>query len=98
MTSQERLKTMRYRWLGLAGLGVAALALGACNNDDLLAVNKAPNNPTSAPPQPVFTYATRVAMARSFGRLPMKITGPERAGHSQDRRPYPAGRTCRQAE
>ena len=89
MTSQERLKTMRYRWLGLAGLGVAALALGACNNDDLLAVNKDPNNPTSAPPQPVFTYATRVAMARYFGRTPMNMTGPELTGQHLAESQYP---------
>jgi hypothetical protein len=89
MTSLERLKTMRYRWLGLAGLGVAALALGACNTDDLVAVNKDPNNPTSAPPQPVFTYATRVSMARYYGRTPMNMTGPVLTGQHLAESQYP---------
>jgi hypothetical protein len=80
---------MRYRWLGLAGLGAAALALGACNTDDLAAVNKDPNNPTSAPPQPVFTYATRVAMQRYFGRTPMNMTGPELTGQHLAESQYP---------
>jgi hypothetical protein len=68
---------MRYRWLGLAGLGVvAALGMSACNADDLVRVNEDPNNPTSAPPQPVFTFATRSAMQRFYGRTPMNMTGP----------------------
>lgn len=77
----ERLKTMRYKWLGLAGLGVVTvLGLSACNPDDLVKVNEDPNNPTSAPPPPVFTYATRVAMQRFYGRTPMNMTGPVLTG------------------
>jgi hypothetical protein len=67
---------MRYRGLGLAGLGVAALAWGACDTDDLVRVNTDPNNPITAPAPPVFTYATRVSMQRWFGRNPMNMTGP----------------------
>lgn len=68
---------MRYRWLGLAGLGVAAaLGLSACNADDLVRINEDPNNPTSAPPPPVFTFSTRIAMQRFYGRTPMNMTGP----------------------
>jgi hypothetical protein len=80
---------MRYRWLGLAGLGVAALTLGACNTDDLVRVNNDPNNPTSAPPQPVFTYATRVSMQRFFGRTPMNMTGPVLTGQHLAESQYP---------
>ena len=39
-------------------------------------VNDDPNNPTSAPPQAVFTYATRVAMQRWFGSNPTNMRGP----------------------
>ena len=81
---------MRYRGIGLAGLGVAAaLGLSACNNDDLVRVNQDPNNPTSAPPQPVFTYATRVAMQRFFGRNPMNMTGPVLTGQQLAESQYP---------
>ena len=80
---------MRYKWLGLAGLGVAALALGACSTSDLVSVNKDPNNPTSAPPQPVFTYATRVSMARYYGRTPMNMTGPVLTGQHLAESQYP---------
>jgi hypothetical protein len=52
------------------------LATGACNTDKLVNVNEDPNNPTSAPPQAVFTYATRVAMARWFGSNPTNMRGP----------------------
>jgi SusD/RagB-like outer membrane lipoprotein len=67
---------MRYRWLGLAGIGVAALAWGGCDADELVRVNQDPNNPTSAPPPPVFTYATRISMQRWFGRTSMNMVGP----------------------
>jgi Starch-binding associating with outer membrane len=67
---------MRYRWLGLAGIAVAALAWGACNTDDLVRINEDPNNPTTAPAPPVFTYATRVSMQRWFGRTSMNMVGP----------------------
>ena len=81
---------MRYRRIGLAGLGVAAaLGLSACSNDDLVRVNQDPNNPTSAPPQPVFTYATRVAMQRFFGRNPMNMTGPVLTGQQLAESQYP---------
>lgn len=76
-------KTMRYRDFGLrygrfrlAGLGaVLVLGVGACNTDKLINVNENPNNPTSAPPQAVFTYATRVAMQRWFGSNPTNMRG-----------------------
>ena len=61
----------------LAGLG-AVMVLGAlaCNTDKLTRVNEDPNNPTSAPPQAVFTYATRIAMQRWFGSNPTNMRGP----------------------
>lgn len=50
---------------------VASLALAAgvvgCNNDNLTNLNKNPNNPTSAPPGPVFTQAARLSAARFIG-------------------------------
>ena len=66
---------LRYRRFRLAGLGVLVLGAGACNTDKLINVNENPNNPTSAPPQAVFTYATRVAMARWFGSNPTNMRG-----------------------
>src|SRR5918992_93052 len=69
--------TMRYRRLWIAGLGGAlALGVGACNTEKLVEVNEDPNNPTSAPPQAVFTYATRIAMQRWFGSNPTNMRGP----------------------
>lgn len=68
---------LTYRGFRLAGLGAALmLGVGACNTDELINVNEDPNNPTSAPPQAVFTYATRVAMQRWFGSNPMNHRGP----------------------
>jgi hypothetical protein len=68
---------MRYKGFGIAGLGAAlVLGLGACNPDELVNVNEDPNNPTSAPPQAVFTYATRVAMQRWNGSNPTNHRGP----------------------
>jgi hypothetical protein len=67
---------MRYRKLGLAGLGSLVLGIGACNTDNLVNINENPNNPTSAPPQAVFTYATRIAMQRWFGSNPTNMRGP----------------------
>ena len=55
---------------------VLALGLAACNADKLTRVNEDPNNPTSAPPQAVFTYATRIAMQRWFGSNPTNMRGP----------------------
>jgi hypothetical protein len=77
-------KTMRYRNFGLihrrfrlAGIGaVLALGVGACDADKLTNVNENPNNPTSAPPAAVFTYATRIAMQRWFGSNPTNMRGP----------------------
>lgn len=50
---------------------VAGLALGvgvaACNPDRLTSMNVDPNNPTDAPPGPVFTDAVRVAVNRWLG-------------------------------
>jgi len=60
------------RIAALLGLG-----LGACNSDDLTNVNQDPNNPTSAPPGPVFTNAARLAMTRWLGSGAMDLRGPE---------------------
>ncbi len=77
LLSLERSPTMRYRSLRLAGLGAAfVLGVGACNPDELVEVNQDPNNPTSAPPPAVFTYATRIAMQRWFGSNPTNMRGP----------------------
>ena len=68
---------MRYTRIGIASLGAGLVfGLGACNPDELVKVNEDPNNPTSAPPQAVFTYATRVAMQRWNGSNPMNHRGP----------------------
>ena len=68
---------MTYRSLRLASVGaVVLLGLSACNPDNLTKINQDPNNPTSAPPAPVFTYATRVAMQRWFGSNPTNMRGP----------------------
>ena len=61
--------------IAFVGAGLV-LGLGACNTDKLVQVNTDPNNPTSAPPQAVFTYASRVAMARWFGSNPTNMRGP----------------------
>src|SRR5215212_8264877 len=66
-----------YRSFGIASLGAAMLlSAGACRTDELVNVNEDPNNPTSAPPQAVFTYASRVAMQRWFGSNPTNMRGP----------------------
>lgn len=54
-----------------------ALGVGACNSDTLTDVNQDPNNPTSAPPGPVFTSAARLAMNRWLGGGAMDLRGPE---------------------
>lgn len=77
-------RAMRYANAGsinrsfrLVGFGAAlVLGIGACNADDLTRVNEDPNNPTSAPPQAVFTYASRITMQRWFGSNPMNFRGP----------------------
>ena len=68
---------MTYRSFRFASVGaVVLLGLSACNPDDLTKVNQDPNNPISAPPAPVFTYATRIAMQRWFGSNPTNMRGP----------------------
>ncbi|MGH7678633.1 MAG: SusD/RagB family nutrient-binding outer membrane lipoprotein [Gemmatimonadaceae bacterium] len=67
---------MRSKSLVIACVGTALLGLGACNTDKLVRINEDPNNPTSAPPQAVFTYATRVSMQRWFGSNPTNHRGP----------------------
>jgi hypothetical protein len=68
---------MTYKSLGLASLGaVVLLGVSGCNPDKLIKVNDDPNNPTSAPPQAVFTYAARIAMQRWFGSNPTNMRGP----------------------
>lgn len=70
--------TMRYRRPTIGALGAAlVLGIGACNTDKLVNINEDPNNPTSAPPQAVFTYATRIAMQRWNGSNPMNFRGTE---------------------
>ncbi|MDO8502777.1 MAG: SusD/RagB family nutrient-binding outer membrane lipoprotein [Gemmatimonadaceae bacterium] len=68
---------MTYKSFGLASLGaVVLLGVSACDPDKLTNVNEDPNNPTSAPPQAVFTYASRIAMQRWFGSNPTNMRGP----------------------
>lgn len=68
---------LTYRRLGVASLGaVLMLGAGACDPDRLTRINEDPNNPTSAPPAAVFTYATRIAMQRWFGSNPTNMRGP----------------------
>lgn len=50
----------------VAGL-LLALGVVACNNDSLTNLNQNPNNPTSAPPGPVFTQAARISASRFVG-------------------------------
>lgn len=72
-----RFRATKYGRIGSAGLGVVlALGLHACDTDKLAGINEDPNNPTSAPPQAVFTYATRIAMQRWFGSNPTNMRGP----------------------
>jgi hypothetical protein len=66
---------MTYRKLASLG-AVMLLGLSACNTDKLTQINQDPNNPISAPPGPVFTYATRIAMQRWFGSNPTNMRGP----------------------
>ena len=44
-----------------------ALGVVACNNDSLTNLNNNPNNPTSAPPGPVFTQDARLSASRFIG-------------------------------
>ena len=68
------MSSMRIR---IASLGAGLLlGVGACNTDQLVNINQDPNNPTSAPPQAVFTFATRAAMQRWFGSNPTNMRGP----------------------
>lgn len=68
---------LRTGGLRLAGLGAVLLfGVGACDADSLTRVNEDPNNPTSAPPQAVFTYAARITMQRWFGSNPTNLRGP----------------------
>jgi SusD/RagB-like outer membrane lipoprotein len=67
---------MTYKSFGLASLGaVVLLGLSACDPDKLTQVNEDPNNPVTAPPAPVFTYATRIASQRWFGSNPTNMRG-----------------------
>jgi hypothetical protein len=65
-----KMKGFTYKGLRLASFGAVFLGIGACDPDKLTRVNEDPNNPTSAPPQAVFTYATRRSMERWFGGNP----------------------------
>jgi len=69
---------MPSRMLRLSGItALIALGGGACNSDTLTDINQDPNNPTSAPPGPVFTNAARLAMGRWLGGGAMDLRGPE---------------------
>ena len=70
---------MTSRMLRLAGIAALSIVLGvgACNSDSLTDINQDPNNPTSAPPGPVFTSAARLAMNRWLGGDAMDLRGPE---------------------
>ena len=69
---------MTSRILRLSGIAaLIALGVGACNSDTLTDINQDPNNPTSAPPGPVFTNAARLAMGRWLGGGAMDLRGPE---------------------
>lgn len=50
----------------VAGLVLAAGVVG-CHNDSITNLNTNPNNPTSAPPGPVFTEDARLSAARFIG-------------------------------
>jgi hypothetical protein len=59
---------MNIRKLWAVGLGLAVVAgLTACDPDELTKQNDNPNDPTEAPPGPLFTNAVRVAAARWGG-------------------------------
>ena len=60
--------TMHIRKIGTI-IAAAAIAVGAvaCNNDQITSLNVDPNNPTSAPAGPVFTYGARISVARWLG-------------------------------
>ena len=69
---------MRHRTFRLAGIGaLLVLGVSACDSNQLTTINQDPNNPTSAPPGPVFTYAARLAMTRWLGGGAMDLRGPE---------------------
>lgn len=62
--------------LRLAAAGAVFLGAIACDADRLTRVNEDPNNPSSAPPEAVFTYASRITAQRWFGSNPMNMRGP----------------------
>jgi hypothetical protein len=69
---------MGARILRLAGIGaLLVLGVSACDSNNLTSINQDPNNPTSAPPGPVFTNASRVAVSRWLGAGAMDLRGPE---------------------
>ncbi|GJG88151.1 hypothetical protein tb265_33320 [Gemmatimonadetes bacterium T265] len=72
-------KKQRASALAAAGL-VLAGALGACNNDNLTALNTNPNAPTSAPAGPLFTAAVVGVPGVSTG------AGPRMVGNGFDLR------------
>lgn len=55
--------TSLMRW----GAGLALAATAACNSDALTTVNNNPNNPTDAPPGPLFTSAVADGVRRWMG-------------------------------
>src|SRR2546426_12244663 len=69
---------MRHRTFRLGGIGaLLVLGVSACDTNKLTTINQDPNNPTSAPPGPVFTNAARLAVTRWLGGGAMDLRGPE---------------------
>ncbi len=69
---------MRHRTFRLGGIGaLLVLGVSACDTNQLTTINQDPNNPTSAPPGPVFTNAARLAVTRWLGGGAMDLRGPE---------------------
>src|SRR2546426_1344914 len=69
---------MRHRTFRLGGIGaLLVLGVSACDTNKLTTINQDPNNPTSAPPGPVFTNAARLAVTRWLGGGAMDLPGPQ---------------------
>jgi hypothetical protein len=65
--------TNKKLWKVSAGAALAIAAFG-CNNDKLTSLNTNPNSPEDVPAGPLFTDASRVAVARWFGAYDLRTT------------------------
>jgi hypothetical protein len=65
--------TNKKLWKVSAGAALAFAAFG-CNNDKLTSLNTNPNSPEDVPAGPLFTDASRVAVARWFGAYDLRTT------------------------